>query len=546
MSPVTAFVTDSTPSDKPEKNVKSSRTRLVLALALTGLVATACTAKSDKPAATPAGSGSAAPAAGPTDKTLHLAYLADMSVPDPDVFYDIDGNAVILSVYEGLLKYGPDSTKIVPSLAKSWTVSPDGLTYTFTLQDGVTFQDGTPFDSAAVKASLERRTAVGNAPSYMLEPVKSIATPDPMTVVLTLKGITTPFLDYLASSWGPKMISPKVLADYAGKDHAQAWLKDHATGTGPYSLTGFARSDHYTLTRNEKYWGTKASFAAVEIKIVPDMNAQILALKSGDQDAIMHSYPVAELGSASNDSSLTVQKFDSFLQSMLYLNVNKAPLSDPAVRKALAAAIDRDKVVTEVYGDYGKPAASTYPSGLIDPALSPVSYPPSTAKVAGSPKLSFAFTADESGVQKRLAELLQQKLTAAGFVISVREVQPAQTYDFVKDLAHAPDVLLQTNTPDAAHPDTWSRIVWGSGGGLNFFGYSNKTVDALLDKGRGLTDKTASDAAYGEAGKLLAADGAIIFLADIKDTMVLRKTLTGVNHVPNYPWMLNLGMLGTS
>ncbi|MDQ1710241.1 MAG: peptide/nickel transport system substrate-binding protein, partial [Frankiaceae bacterium] len=462
--------------------MKRSRTSLVITVALAGVLATACTAKPATPvaatsqarttagASTAGSTASATPAAGPTDKTLHLAYLADMSVPDPDVFYDIDGNALILSVYEGLLKYGPDSTKIVPSLAKSWTVSPDGLTYTFTLQDGVSFQDGTPFDSAAVKASLERRIAVGNAPAYMLEPVKDIATPDAKTVVLTLKGITTPFLDYLASSWGPKMISPKALTEHAGSDNAQTWLKDHGVGTGPYALTGFARSDHYTLTRNDNYWGDKPQFATVEIKIVPDMNAQILALKSGDQDAIMHSYPVAELGAASSDSNLTVAKFDSFLQSMLYLNAQKAPLSDPALRKALAAAIDRDAVVKEVYGDYGTPAASTYPSSLLDPALAPVSYPPSTAKVPGSPKISFAFTADESGVQKRLAELLQQKLTAAGFVVTVREVQAAQTYDFVKDLAHAPDVLLQTNTPDAAHPDTWSRIVWGSGGGLNFFG----------------------------------------------------------------------------
>ncbi|GAC1607896.1 MAG: ABC transporter substrate-binding protein [Mycobacteriales bacterium] len=502
-------------------------------LALAALALSGCAASPVKTAKTSA----------KTDATLHLAYLADMSVPDPDVFYDIEGNAVILSVYEGLLKYAPDSTKVVPSLAKSYAVSPDGLTYTFTLQDGVTFQDGTPFDSAAVKASLDRRTAIGSAPAYMLAPVKSIATPDPKTVVITLKGVTAPFLDYLASSWGPKMISPKALTEHAGTDHAQTWAKDHADGTGPFSLTEFKRGDHYTLTRNPTYWGGKASYAAVNIKIVPDMNAQILALRNGDQDAVLHSYPVAELGTAAADSSLTVTKFDSFLQSMLYLNAKKAPLNNPALRKQLASAINRDEIVKQVYGDYGKPAASTYPPGILDPALAPVSYPASTAKVQGHPKISFAFTSDESGVQKRLAELLQQKLTAAGFVVSVKEVQPAQTYAFVNDLAHAPDVLLQTNTPDAAHPDTWARILWGTGGGLNFFGYSNKTVDTLLDKGRALTDKAASDSLYGMAGRLMAADDAILFLADAKDTMVLRKSLGGVEHVPNYPWTLDLHAL---
>ncbi|MCW2778830.1 MAG: extracellular solute-binding protein family 5, partial [Frankiales bacterium] len=200
----------------------------------------------------------------------------------------------------------------------------------------------------------------------------------------------------------------------------------------------------------------------------------------------------------------------------------------------------------EVYGDYGSPAKSVYPPGILDPTLAPVSYPASTAKVPGSPAVDFAYSADESGVQKRLAQLLQQKMTAAGFRVTVREVQPAQAYGFAADVTHAPDMMLQTNTPDAAHPDTWARILWGTGGGLNFFAYSNKAVDALLDQGRSTTDDAAADAFYGKAGQLLAADDAILFLADVKDTMVVRKDLTGLQHVPNYPWTLDLDTLGRS
>jgi peptide/nickel transport system substrate-binding protein len=87
------------------------------------------------------------PTQGGSGGTLRLAYLADMAQADPDVFYDIEGNTVILSVYEGLLKYKPDSTEVVPSLAESWEVSPDGLTYTFHLRTGVKFHDGTRLDA---------------------------------------------------------------------------------------------------------------------------------------------------------------------------------------------------------------------------------------------------------------------------------------------------------------------------------------------------------------------------------------------------------------
>ncbi|MDQ1361077.1 MAG: peptide/nickel transport system substrate-binding protein, partial [Acidimicrobiaceae bacterium] len=121
-----------------------------------------------------------------TSHTLHLAFGADMQVPDPDIFYEIEGNAVMSSIYEGLVKYANGSTKLVPSLATAWTVSPDGMTYTFTLRSGVTFHDGTPFNSTAAAFSFSRRTGVNSAPAYMLADVTSTATPDPQTFVVHL------------------------------------------------------------------------------------------------------------------------------------------------------------------------------------------------------------------------------------------------------------------------------------------------------------------------------------------------------------------------
>jgi peptide/nickel transport system substrate-binding protein len=143
-----------------------------------------------------------------------------------------------------------------------------------------------------------------------------------------------------------------------------------------------------------------------------------------------------------------------------------------------------------------------------------------------------------------MAELIQQRLNAAGFSVTLKEVQNPQVYDYVNDLKNAPDMLLMTNTPDAAHPDTWARILWGSKGGLNFLGYNSPKVDQLLDQGAQATDKAASDQAYAQAGKQLVDDYGILFLANARDVMVMRSNLTGVEHVPNYPWALNLGALG--
>ncbi|HWC36262.1 MAG TPA: ABC transporter substrate-binding protein [Mycobacteriales bacterium] len=504
-----------------------------------GLVAVGCSSSGSSPS-----SGSTSPAAAGGSGTLHLAFLADMSTPDPDVFYDIEGNTVILSTYEGLVQYKPGSTEIEPDLAESYQVSKDGLTYTFHLRQGVTFHDGTPFDAAAVKASFERRLAVNSAPAYMLTPIKKMSTPNKYTFVVTLKQVVTPFLDYLASSWGPKMLSPTAMKAHAGKDHDQTYLNTHDIGTGPYTLSAFVRGDHYTLTRYNGYWGPKPAYQTIDIAITPDMNSQILALKAGDQDAILHSFPTAELSGVQSDPDLTVDNFDSYLTALLYMNVSKAPLSNLALRKEIAEAIDVPDLVKEVYGGYGTVSASMYPKGILPPGMAPVSYPAKSVHVTGVPKLTFGYTADDSGLQQRLAELIQQKLSAAGFSVSVREVQNAQTYGYPTDVKHAPDLLLETNTPDAAHPDTWARIVWGTGGGLNFFNYSNPKVDALLNKGRATTNKSASDADYARAGELMAAQYPILFLASSQNVMVWRKTVTGVTFRPEEPWTVPMASLG--
>jgi peptide/nickel transport system substrate-binding protein len=173
---------------------------------------------------------SAAPAAtraSGDSTTLHMAFNADMQVPDPDIFYEVEGNEVVTSAYEGLVRYKPNSAKFEGALATSWTVSPDGLTYTFKLRPNVKFQDGATEDSSTWIASFKRRTDLGSvsAPGYMLAQVATTAAPDPSTFVVTLKEPVSAFLDYLAAPYGPKAVDPAVVAAHdEGGDLAQNWL----------------------------------------------------------------------------------------------------------------------------------------------------------------------------------------------------------------------------------------------------------------------------------------------------------------------------------
>jgi peptide/nickel transport system substrate-binding protein len=476
---------------------------------------------------------------------LRIPYLGDMSVPDPDIFYDIEGNSVILSTYEGLVTYAPGTSHIVGDLATSWSESADRLTYTFKLRPGVHFHDGSALTSKAVVASFERRLAVNQAPAYMLKPIASMLTPSPLTLIVKLKHPVYPFLDYLASSWGPKIIGPGALVTHAAKDHGETYLRTHDDGTGPFELTQFARGRQYVLTRYPGYWGPKPFFKEVLIEITPDIGTQQLELQNGGIDGILHSFPAADLSSLS--SNVKVDEFESYLRLLLYVNTHKAPFDNPAVRASLRAAINIPQLVSEAYSGTGTPSTGAYPPGLL-PNQPPLPYAANPAKAAAGEKLAstksitLGFTADESGVQRRVGELLQAALSAAGWQVTVKEVQLPQVYNYVNDLKAAPDLLLQTNTPDAANPDTWARIVFYSSGGLNFFGFSDPKVDQVLDTAVSAPPATATSL-YKQVGDEVINQNEIFFLGDIKNVFVLNKDLTGVEQVPAYPWTVNLADL---
>jgi peptide/nickel transport system substrate-binding protein len=165
---------------------------------------------------------------------LTAAITGNLSPLDPDTYYEAQGLPITQGTYQTLVTYAPNLPKIVPDLATSWSESPDGLTYTFQLRRGVRFSDGTPFNAAAAESSFERRTALKGGPSYQTAAIKSYSTPDPYTLVIHMKQPVAPFLDYLASPYGPMMSSPtgEKLHEVKG-DRGSHWIATHSAGTGP-------------------------------------------------------------------------------------------------------------------------------------------------------------------------------------------------------------------------------------------------------------------------------------------------------------------------
>ena len=252
--------------------------------------------------AAPLAGASGAPASASTaagrGHVLHLSFLEDPGQPpDPDVYYAAQGLSLTTNTYEGLVTYKPATAvpTIVPLLATSWTVSADHRVFTFALRRGVRFHDGTTFTSAAVAAVLHVSPEGGPGASYMVAGVASVAPEGLYKVVITLKAPNFGFLDWLASPYGPKMMSPTAPAAHAGKDYDQAYLSTHDIGTGPYMLTEAKVGVAYQLKAFPGYWGPKPYFTTVDIPVVTSVLTQEINFNDGQLDAILHDLQPSEI-----------------------------------------------------------------------------------------------------------------------------------------------------------------------------------------------------------------------------------------------------------
>lgn len=519
--------------------------RLPHALLALGAVAALAGCGGSSERSTPPGGGTPAGGGATADAVLRIPYQESPAGGiDPDVFYGVEGESIITSLYEGLVAYEPGSTRVGPALATVWNVSKDGRTYTFGLRDDVRFHDGTPFDSAAVKASIERRLAVRQAVSYMVADVEQIDASKRYVVVIRLRARNNAFLDLLASMYGPKMISPKALKQHAGSDHAQRWLAGNAVGTGPYRLASLRIGDTAELTRNDDWWGGRAGFAKVEFPVIPDLGTQRLQLESGDLDMMTHGIDAAGLPNVEQNPNLQAKIFPAALRHVLFLNTHKPPFDDPAVRRAFSAALRPEEAVSVVYGKTGRVATSNYPAVIAgDSDLGRLT--PLTAEKPAEPvelTLSYATGAGQTSLL-RLVQYLQAQLKPAGFEVKLKGDTFAAQFSYATRPEKAPDALLAGLNPDAAHPDAWASPVWMTGGGLNLLGYGNPKVDRLIAEARSAPSRAQADALYDELAQLVQEDAAVLAVDDFDDVIVARHGIDDIRHTPLYIWQVDMPAL---
>ena len=510
---------------------------VVLVVALAG-----CGGGSNKPNVT---------SSAPTDHTLRLSFLQDPGQPpDPDIYYAGQGLILTQNLYEGLLAYklGSDKPEIVPNLATDWTVSPDKSVYTLNLRSDVTFHDGTKFDSSAVKPSFDRRTAVGQGPAYMVSDVKSVDTPSPTQVVITLNAPNSAFLDYLASPYGPKMMSPTILSQDAGDDHAQTYLQTHDAGTGPYTLTRADVGQGYQMKAFSGWWGGNVYFTTVELPVITDLSTQQLELNNGELHGILHDLNAPAVASYLGNSGVATYSMPSFTTEQVYVNPNTGLLADPAARKAFQQALDVESLRTQVFKGRSDPATGNYPAGMLPAATDKQDVTADTgplqnlAKSASAADKTIVLGYDTSQPDdQQLANLVGAKLQQLGLTPQVQGFTTSQVFGWVGNQKGAPNVLFSSFWPDAAHPYTAAHILYAADGGLNYLGCSDPQITQLLPGAL----QSGDQATYAQIGQLASATGCWTNIAYRKDFMVTQKWLKGVeaSHDISAPMSLHIAGL---
>jgi peptide/nickel transport system substrate-binding protein len=455
------------------------------------------------------------PAPGPTGDPDPNATLTVGLVLEPSNL-DIrrtDGapleQALIDNVYQGLVTRTQDN-EIVPALASDWEVSDDGLTYTFTLNDGVTFHDGAEMTADDVVTSYtETRDDPELQGSGDLQQVESITAPDASTVVLEL---SEPNQNFLFSLTGR--------AGLVFQTDDDTDLQTAANGTGPFTVAEWNQGDSIVLERNDDYWGEPAGVAEVVLQYIPDFTAGVNAALDGSVDVLTAVQPdlAPQLDGVDGFTLTQGQTTD---KGTLAFNNQREPLDDPRVREALRLAVDHEALVEATgLGDtlYG-------PIPALDPGYEDLSeevpYDPERARElleeAGAEDLDLTLTIP-SFYGTTVAQVLISDYQEIGVTLRVDSVEfAAWLRDVYANRDYDLSFVLHVEPRDIgnfANPDY-------------YFGYDNPEVQELYAEALATLDADESADLLAEAARIVSEDDAADWLYVGTTTTALQPGIAG-------------------
>jgi peptide/nickel transport system substrate-binding protein len=487
--------------------------------------------------------------------TLTVAVQSPICGLDPPIVCGYPSGPAILFIIANRLVSVDTELQLHPDLAESWEASPDGLSYTFKLRQGVTFHDGTPFNASAIQAhfdhSRDPELAFGTAAQF--PQVTSIEYPDDYTVVFGLDEPFGPFVSYFAT-YLRAIMSPTVYAEYDGLD-----VGLHPVGTGPYMVSEFEPNVRLVLKRFDNYFGGRPALDEVIVIPAPQPSARANLLRTGQVD-VAEEIPIEELADLQGNPDLTVIQKRSIHAFGVNFNLDVPPFEDVRVRQAFNYGVDKQTIVDAIFGG----AASVLDSPLAEPIVghAPIGaypYDPERAKAllaeAGWEDL------DGDGVVEKDGEPLRPTFNYTEYYSRAAELAQAVQGDLrnigidvqlqvVEGTVHEATVLGERGTNTIAlhatsfnpsngdatrqllymflsNPETATKPAEG-----NWGWYSNPQVDAALRAARQEVDQATRDQFLAEAQALIMEDAPWLWLHAPDLLVGVRNNVQGVDVFP--------------
>jgi len=481
----------------------------------------------------------------PARDVLVIGMEAEPPGLDPGQALGLHTLRVTYQLFETLVTTPDDSTEVIPGLAESWQVSPDGLAWTFKLRRGVKFHDGTPLDAAAVKFTFDRIIdpahphAKSGKWSFVvgyLSSVQSVDVVDPATVRLNLKYPNGALLANLAIP-NCAIVSPTAFAK------APAEFSFQPVGSGRYRFESWDRGSRLVLRRNDDYWGVKGKPRLLVYRGIAEANARVTELLTGGVDLILPIPPdfVARLETT---PQVTVHKKTGLTIWYVGMNVEKKPFTDKRVRQALNYAVNKEAIVRDILKGTGIPATGPLLAGTwaYEPNVRKYPYDPAMAKrllgEAGYPngfEVEFWVPESGSGMQApvEMSTVIQANLAAVGVKAILRTFEWGSYLGKLRTDAppmFALSWFLKSEDPDLSlHPNFFSK----SAPLPNRATYANPEVDQLLIQARQAADRNRRADLYRRIQRIVVEDAPWIFVDHEIQVVATRAGLKGFKLHPS-------------
>ena len=475
------------------------------------------------------------------DNDLVVAMQADATHLDPHVSGNGVSNTVTNAMYESLVTFDADSN-IVPMLAKEWTMSEDGKSYTFILNEGITFHDGEPFNAEAVIANWERGKADESLRVYSQTKswVSAVADSE-YQLTITLDEPNNTFLNKLTQV---RIISPKAIKEL-GKDG----LAKQSAGTGPYILSERVDGGYTKMVRNEIYWREGPKVDTLTFKVVPEDGARIAMLQTGEADVIFP-VPTTDVSQIENDPSIIIDVAPATTYRYVTLNTEWAlpdgrkPFADKRVRQAFNYAFDSEAYAKVVFNGYAKEPTSIF-SDSIRFYAEQTPYKPDLEKAKALMKeagfedgFDVELIVDNTTIEQKGAVFVQQQLSQIN--VNVKVLPNESTANAEKTSAPLEDTTVQmwyVNWASGSYEADGSmrNILHGEKfppEGYNTAFWNNEEFNQLLDDALKMTDDAQIAEAYAKAQAIAWEECPWIFLGNDNTINAYKTYVTGLQYKP--------------